>query len=229
MEHMQQQQQHCTFSLYRLANVPTGKKKGKQSVQPESTPGSHWNHCSVLGRFEILTFLLSLLEVPGSVFTKNTWIPSTWQLIVSYSFRHLLPFCSLPSPLFRGLNAVHPEPAAFGVCSQCWAQQRTSREAVHVGRTLHQCSGTSAVPHLSARNSLRSQHTTANPSDTWSLTPGGRTSLIKQHISSRATNFSFLLEGKYALCSVFSSPLVFLLLYWTSRLVSQVSLQLGEF
>lgn len=78
-------------------------------------------------------------------------------------------------------------------------------------------------PSPDARNNLRSQHTTANPSDTWSLIPGAITSLIKQHISSRAINFSFLWKANI-LCAQ-CSPV----LYFTSRLVSHVSLQLGEF
>lgn len=154
-----------------------------QERRKEISVCAAWEHSqlplkprSVLGRFEILTFLLNLLEAPGfSIHQAHLNSQSMANDCMLLFERHLSSFCSLPSSLFRGLNAVHSGPAASAVHSQCWVQHRTSWEAVHVGRTLGQCSGTCAGPPLSARSSLRSQHTTANASDTWSLTPGGST------------------------------------------------------
>lgn len=75
--------------------------------------------CSVLGRFESLTFLLNLLKVPGfSIHQARLITQDTANDRILFQ-TCLSPLYSLPSSFCRGLNAVHPKSAAFESCRQC--------------------------------------------------------------------------------------------------------------
>lgn len=171
-----------------------------QERRKENSDCAPWEHsqlplkpCSVLGRFEILTLLLNLLEVPGfnihQAHLNTQYMAKDCILLFQ---RRLSPLCSLPSSFCRGLKAVHPEPAAFEISAVfsrnllggCPCRQDTVPVLWHLCWPSPECQEQSKIPTHNC------QPFGLLVSDSW------RKHLSDEGVHSRATNFSFLLEGK---------------------------------
>lgn len=195
-----------------------------QERRKENSDCAAWEHSqlplkprSVLGRFEILTLLLNLLEVPGFNIHQahlNTQYMAKDCILLFQT--HLSPLCSLPSSFCRGLKAVHPEPAAFeisavfsrNILGGCPCRQDT------VPVLWHLCWPSPEFQEQSKIPTHNCQPFGLLVSDCW-----------RKHLSDKGAHFKgnrlFFPPGRQIWC-VFPSPLVFSLVYLTSRLVPHV-------